>query len=1266
MCLGIESMTEVLRLQLSYPDEDDPDMAQVRVEQSPSGESRHRMEPPFKPAAVRGLLQVLEKGDLDRCRLDDEELAALRALGVIQAGRLLGAEARNEIIGQRLFEALFPISGDPDHNVRGALEAALTQAQLGGEAVPFQLRFDRDAVDLARLPWELICTQDEHLVAEKRLCLTRYITFAQATTPFPVADRLEVLVVTARPVDLAAIDATAERQAIEEAFEGLQASSRLRVHLLAPPTLDALVAAVNARPYHVVHFDGHGAFARRCPFCQEFQAAGLPFCATPDCGARLDEAALQGCLAFERSESNRASHLVSAREVATALSGSRVRLFVASACQSGTVGGESVFGSVGPRLILAGVPAVVSMQFSVPVDSAVSFAGEFYAALARGESIAAAAAAGRCMLYSRGTWYIPAIYLRNRDGEGFLFRFQDSVGVRGEVMDCDARRTCLYLRRTATRPLDWGALRPREAAPYKFLSPYEATDTVVFHGRDGETQRLAAEVFHQPFVVLHGSPGVGKTSLVNAGLIPALLENGYLVLTIREYGDPVAMLCQVIGASPALEVDLTGVEDLSGLVDALQRDIRRPLVVVFDAFEAFLRADDMARREAFVTQFAACAKASHPLPACMVLVLREGSLGHLTAFEPRLPEILDKHSRFPLRLMTREQAEEAIVGPLARHEPPMACDEAFLRDTLLPDLYTAEEGEAINPTHLQIVCHELYHAALQARVRVIGRDLYPAGGTKAILSDYLEGKLQERFRDPAWQELARVLLKQMVTPAGERNYVTAAKAAEDTGAELDRTHVVLDALLEDGLLELRPAPDGTATYSLSHYELAAEVQRWFDRKEALARCAQDTLDRAWDDWYDKWYVARREEAEGEADVRELLVGPARLQEIRQWRQRVSIESALFCLLLHSAVHHRVDMDYWAHQIQEDDQARQLLAQIHRGPEGEVSEEMDLARRALGLLPGDVGEQALARAAVAHQDGTVRHVAALGLGALGLDALHQGMMILATTTPRGRRWRRAQALAQIKSVGFPLPQLSFGMQRLVAVWATGLDLWNNRWQILAEILASGLGAGLGLGLCLLFSTLLFSRDDLRVMSGFVLVLRSLYLQPIGFVVGSLAVAMVWLIFLSLQAPSERTRTVGRIVGLWLGFLLGLVIFWLPLDLYGQALGRRPEIPSGKDSLQTYLLGGSFWGLGIGLGREALAGFQARTMARRTLLGGGLGGALGCVLAAVLGITTPLVEPSGILAVRAAEASLAGFGLGGGLAGGWELGAKLGSWLQARHR
>lgn len=1224
-------MPDMFKLQLSSLS---PDTAQVRVVESPAGEPHQAMVLPFDPVTTRALLRVLEKTDLDKCQLDEKELDALRSLGLIRDGHLLGPKACNQTIGRRLFETLFPASEDRNQDVRGALEKTLI-LQPGG-AVPFQLRFDSDAVDLARLPWELICdpTTGQHPVAAGLLRFSRYITFGQAIAPFPIADRLDVLVITARPAHTPYLPKD-EPEAIRQAFDKLQTVHRVQVRHLKPPTRDALVKALNAGAYDVVHFDGHGALARRCPFCQQFQKADEAHCMNPDCpgfGKPLDDGELEGCLAFEQGLMDSTKVLVGARDLANMLTERQVRLFVASACQTGTVGGESVFVSVGPRLIQAGVPAVVAMQFSVPAEEAARFVAEFYASLARGESIAAAAAAGRRLLFAQDRWHIPAVYLRNRDGEGFLFR----------------HRAWHYLPLPGDTPVDWASLRPPDAAPYKFLSPYEIIDRVVFHGREKDTDRVRQWVQDRRVAVLFGPPSVGKTSLVNAGLSPALIDRNYLVLTVQEVGDPVAMLRQEVAASPILEVDLRKADDLLTVVDALQKAADLPLVIVFDEFDGFLRSAPTDQQRAFAEQLAAYARQDYPRHSCVLLVLREDAVGRLQTFQTHLPNIF--HVLVGLAPLTRQQAQQAAEEPLKTLDPPMAYDERFLRDTLLHDLCAEPEEDAINPAHLQIVCHELYQAAQRRGVLKIDGDLYPEEGTKEILRDYLAQSMSRL--GPDRQDLAQALLKGMVSGPQERVFVAPARAAEGAHVRLPEAQAVLDVLLRDGLLETRVSEDGELTYSLSHHLLAEEVHGWFDREEALNHCAQQALDRAWADWCQQ-ARAPREEGEPEPAPHRFLVSSDRLREIRGRQSHLVIGGPQICLLLHSAVHHRCDMTHWASELRKHAEATKLLELVQLGqvdgapkPQRETA---SLCAEALGLSSDDLGQGALARAAAGDAEGSVRHTAALALGALGMDAIHAAQATLA-----GHGRRRVQVLAQIKAAGLPLPQLPLGLQAGVAAWATGLALWEARLQILAETLVAGLGAGLGLGLCLLLSVLL-------VIGQVEYIFRSLYLQPIGVVVGISAVAVAWLVSCSLRAQSGRVQVVGRMVGFWLGFLLGLVIFWLPLDLYAQLIST---LPSGKDPFQTYVLGGSLWGWGIILGREAMAGFERRTALARALLGGGLGGAVGCVLAVLVGITVPLVEPSGALLVRAGEAILAGFGLGGGLAGGWELGARLWDWIQRR--
>ena len=160
----------------------------------------------------------------------------------------------------------------------GALQSAVDQAITHDEQVSLQLRFDSDAVELAALPWELICDPNgQHLAATGRVHFTRYITFGQAVRavtglrPAGSADGHP-----ASLVGVSNLGPGTERQAIAEAFNGVASGHRLNVEACEPPTYQELCRRVNGRPYHIIHFDGHGGFLARCPSCGSLQRTRAP------------------------------------------------------------------------------------------------------------------------------------------------------------------------------------------------------------------------------------------------------------------------------------------------------------------------------------------------------------------------------------------------------------------------------------------------------------------------------------------------------------------------------------------------------------------------------------------------------------------------------------------------------------------------------------------------------------------------------------------------------------------------------------------------------------------------------------------------------------------------------------------------------------------------------------------------------------------------------------------------------------------------------
>ncbi|MEV8393886.1 MULTISPECIES: serine protease [unclassified Streptomyces] len=110
--------------------------------------------------------------------------------------------------------------------------------------------------------------------------------------------------------------------------------------------------------------------------------------------------------------------------------------------------------------------------------------------------------------------------------------------VVGMVVAADPQQPSAFLIPTGELLLAVPSLREAvlPPSPFRGLSAFQETDSEVFHGRDEESEEVAALVTEHPVVTVFGPSGCGKSSLVRAGAVPRLRKAGHAVVIVRPGG----------------------------------------------------------------------------------------------------------------------------------------------------------------------------------------------------------------------------------------------------------------------------------------------------------------------------------------------------------------------------------------------------------------------------------------------------------------------------------------------------------------------------------------------------------------------------------------------------------------------------------------------------------------------------------------------------------------------------------------------------------
>ncbi|WP_306360451.1 hypothetical protein [Nocardia sp. CC227C] len=237
--------------------------------------------------------------------------------------------------------------------------------------------------------------------------------------------------------------------------------------------------------------------------------------------------------------------------------------------------------------------------------------------------------------------------------------------------------------------------------PYLGLAPYQRRDRDLFFGRTHATAEFADLVREAAgdasgMVILIGASGAGKSSLLAAGLIPAVSD--WDVTTVVPGPDPITALAAAYGIDG--DADLTA-DDIVTALTAQRLDRQRLLIV--DQFEEFFTAcESESARAEFLAALHRCAT-EHT--AAVVLALRADFYAHCLTYSS-LQGALEKRS-YILGPMRPDELAQAITGParLAGLELEPGLDELIITD--LCGVRDHHDRHSYDPGTLPLFSHAL-------------------------------------------------------------------------------------------------------------------------------------------------------------------------------------------------------------------------------------------------------------------------------------------------------------------------------------------------------------------------------------------------------------------------------------------------------------------------------------------------------------------------------------------------------------------------------
>jgi hypothetical protein len=379
----------------------------------------------------------------------------------------------------------------------------------------------------------------------------------------------------------------------------------------------------------------------------------------------------------------------------------------------------------------------------------------------------------------------------------------------------------------------------------------------VFFGRENAARELADKILANDVVTVYARSGVGKTSLLKAGVAPLLREEGYLPLFVRVNDLRIGPYSALLETVPG-EAARQHIEYVPGRFESLwsffktaefwRDDVLLTPVLILDQFEELFTLQSEEVRARFLNELSYLIRgvrppphevappgeelSEHPPPLRIVLSLREDCLGLLEDAAEHIPQILD--ARFRLAPLDLRAAYEAIVGPAAVIDPglettPFAVDLTAVYAILgyLSHARTPVAGQNrryVEPFQLQLICRRMeqiagiWQKASGGYPTITMADLGGERGLDKTLRDFYTGAIRSLPGRRRRRASRRLCEKHLISTEGRRLSLE----EHQIHRELHLPRETLGRLVGARLLRSESRSDNTY-YELSHDALVEPI-----------------------------------------------------------------------------------------------------------------------------------------------------------------------------------------------------------------------------------------------------------------------------------------------------------------------------------------------------------------------------------------------------------------------------------------------------------